>query len=479
MKLKKKTKWVIFVCVALFLFTGAAFAQQSSVKRAIEEGKKYAGTTIIIPWEAGLQMQGPLAIAPQWEKLTGMKVKVVGMDYYALHDKQIAEHLAGTGAYDVATLCHVWMGDFVAAGLMDPLDPYVDKYMNKEDLEDILPVYWNQEMVWGDKIYGLGDDGDVLILYYRKDLFEDPQNKMEFESKYGYGLQPPKTWKEFQEIATFVTDKYSPEIYGAAIQRAMQTFSWFVGAFTGNGGRFFNPETMKPEISKAAGAKTLKQIVEQNEVMPPGIETWDFMDALSAWLSGKAAMLITWPPIGRWSEGYGTYTKQLAWVPKTTVAGKVGYAPMPGGRSTLAGGFSLGVSSRSANKEAAYHFIQWWTSPEISLQVVMLPFALRDPWRISHFESPLYRNAWGSADEYLDTLKEAAMQGALELGIPGGLEYMRAIDEACTAAYGGKDVQTALDEAATKWEKITNRLGRENQKKAYAEWLMLAEAITK
>lgn len=469
--------WLILLVVTFLSADKITFAQKSSMQIAVEEGKKYAGTTIVVPWEAGLQIQGPKAVVPTWEKLTGMKVKLIGMEYNALHDKQIAEYLAGSKAYDVVTLSHVWMGDFVAAGLPDPLDPYIDKYMNKKDLEDILPVYREGLMTWGGKYYGLGDDGDVFILYYRKDLFEDPQNKMEFESHYGYELEAPKTWEEFQDVATFFTEKYAPEIYGAVIQRAPgQAYSWFVGQFFGNGGRFFDPETMKPQINKAAGIKTLRQMVKQNKAMPPGIETFDFMDVLSAWLAGKAAMVITWPPIGRWSEGYGTYTKQLAWVPKTKIAGKVGYATMPGSRSTLAAGFSLGVSSQSENKEATYLFIQWWTSPEISLQVTMLPFALRDPWRISHFESPLYRNAWENADEYLDTLREAAAEGAWELGIPGGSEYMRALDQACTAAYGGEDIQTVLDEAARKWEDITNRLGRNRQKEAYREWLKLPGA---
>jgi len=471
MKLNKKNAWVVFVCIVLVLGTGAAFAQRSSMKVAIEEGKKYAGKTIVFPTESGLFMQGPLALAPQWEKATGMKVEVVGMDYYALHDKQIAEHLAATGAYDIVQYSPLWVPDFVAAGLMEPLDRYVEKYMNKEDLEDIPPVVRKNLMMWGGTFYGLPIDLDILTLFYRKDLFEDSQNKAEFESQYGYELRCPQTWKEFQEIATFFTEKYAPDIYGAAIQRAMQTYTWFEAPFVAYGGRYFNPETMEPEINNAIGVRTLTEMVEQNKVMPPGIETWDFMDVLSAWLSGKVAMIITWPPIGRWSEGYGTYTKQLAWVPKTEVAGNVGYGPMPLGRSTHAGCFSLGVNSGSKNKEAAYLFAQWARSPGISLQTVMLPFALCDPWRISHFEAPLYRNAWGNAGEYLDTLRESAMHGVWELAIPAAFEYFRALEEAMTAAYGGKDVQAALDEAAGKWEKITNRLGRETQRKFYIEWL--------
>lgn len=478
---KRLTRGIVFLCATLLLGSVGVFAQQlTSRERAIEEGKKYAGTTIVVPWEAGLQAQAAYAMIPTWEKATGMKVEIVEWDYLALHDKQIAEHLAGTREYDTVTSSPVWMGNFVKGGLLEPLTRYIDKYMRKKDLEDILPIFREGLMKWEGEYYGLGDDGDVFILYYRKDLFEDPVNRMEFESEYGYELVPPKTWKEFQDIATFFTQKYAPKLYGAAIQRLPgQAYSWFVGPFVANGGEFFDLETMEPGVNKAPALKTLQQMVEQNKVMPPGVESWGFMESLSAWLAGRLAMTISWPPVGRWSEGYGTYTKQLDWVPETKVAGKVGYMPMPGGRSTLAGGFSLGINSQSRNKEAAYLFIQWWTSPEISLQVTMLPFGLRDPWRLSHFESPLYRNAWGNADEYLDTLKEAAMNGQWELGIPGGREYMEALDHAVTGAYGGEDLQRALDEATANWEKITNRLGKDSQREAYKQWLKILGASPK
>ena len=45
-----------------------------------------------------------------------------------------------------------------------------------------------------------------------------------------------------------------------------------------------------------------------------------------------------------------------------------GYSLPPGGTPQLAAGFSLSVSSSSKNKEAAYLFIQWLNSEEISLQ---------------------------------------------------------------------------------------------------------------
>ncbi len=437
----------------------------SSAERAVEEAKKYAGTTINVVWEAGLQPQDPLTFGP--------KVNIVEMAYVDLYTKQLQDHLAGGGSYDVITYAPAWLIDFVNAGMLEPLNPYIDKYMNKADLEDYLPVYAAEGYGRiGDTWYGLPDDGDVFILYYRTDLFNDEANKESFKARFGYDLLPPKDYKEFTDICQFFTEKYAPELYGCAFQHMEgQAFDWFFGPFSGGGGQFFDPETMEPGINKEPGVKHLTDLVNVTQYMPPGVQKWGFTEILSAWMDGRLGMIITWPPVGRWSEGVGLMTKQLSWVPPTKVAGKVGYAPEPGGRSLLAGNFALGVSVDSKNKEAAYLFIQWMNSPEISLQRVMLPFALRDPFRKSHFASPLYRSMWPAAGDYLDTLEKAAMSGQYELGIPGGREYAEAVDQALTAAYAGTDPQAALDEAARKWDAITDRLGREQQKKMYQQWL--------
>jgi len=445
----------------------------NSADRAVEEAKKYAGTTIVVNYEAGLQEQDGFFFGPKWEELTGIKVEVAGMDYNDMYSVVLQDHLTGAASYDVLTFSPSWLIDFVAAGALEPLNPYIDKYMNKGDLEDILPTYATEGYAKvGDTWYGLPDDGDVYILYYQKSLFEDPENQAEFKAQYGYDLAPPKTWKEFDEIGTFFTDKYAPDIYGAGLARAIPFpfYEWNM-IFSSYGGQYFDLETMKPLINSEIGVRALTEMAERNKFMPPGVEQWSFMENLSAWMDGKSAMTITWPPFGRWSEGLGATTEQLSWVPTTKVAGNVGYAVPPGGRTELAGGFSFGVSADSENKEAAYLFIQWMNSPEISLQRVMLPFALRDPYRISHFESPLYNAAWPAAPDYLETLKEAALVGQADLGFPGAQQYRDQIEIACSAVWGGADPQEALDKAAEGWEEITERLGRDSQREAYKLWL--------
>jgi multiple sugar transport system substrate-binding protein len=116
------------------------------------------------------------------------------------------------------------------------------------------------------------------------------------------------------------------------------------------------------------------------------------------------------------------------------------------------------------------------TSPEISLQRVMLPYALRDPYRISHFESTLYSQLWPEAPEYLDTLLEAGEKASLDLFMPGAQEYHEAIDRAITAVYAGTAAQEAMDSAANEMAEITDRLGVDKQKQAYANYVNMKGA---
>jgi multiple sugar transport system substrate-binding protein len=212
---------------------------------------------------------------------------------------------------------------------------------------------------------------------------------------------------------------------------------------------------------------------------PPGIEKLDFISSWGLWLNGKTAMIYAWPPTGRISENYAQRDKAFAFLPKSKIVGKVGYALMPGGNGEHAGSFVECVSADSKNPEAAFLYNLWQTSPSISLQIVMLPYTLRDPYRISHYKSPLYRKLWPAAKEYLISLDEAANLAVIDMIMSGAGDYANSIDRAMTAIYAGKDIKSGLDQAAKEWDSITNKLGVDNQRKAYAEFLKLPGATSR
>ena len=314
----------------------------------------------------------------------------------------------------------------------------------------------------------------MWALYYRKDIFNNPKLKAAYRAKYKRDFRVPRGWDEFNQVAQFITDQMGPRVYGTGMGRALGNPGnqfYFFQQFRANGGRFFNPQTMKAEIANAIGVKTMNQILAQNKASPPGVEKLDFVSGWGLWLQGKTAMIMAWPPTGRISENYSQRDKAFSFLPKSTIVGKVGYARVPGINGEHAGSFIKAVMATSENKDAAYLFNQWANSPSISLQRVMLPYTLRDPYRISHYKSAAYRRLWPAAPEYLRTLSEAANDAVLDLTMSGAGDYANAIDRAMTAIYAGKDVQAGLEEAAAEWDRITNKLGVAKQRASYANFL--------
>jgi multiple sugar transport system substrate-binding protein len=481
MSLVKKMTWAGAVAgLALAAWSQTASAQ-SAAETAVKAAQQYKGTTINIVWEAGLQSLDPKNFSgPMWEKLTGIHVNVVEVATAEMFTKIMQEYRAGTGAYDALNVIPAWMPDLAQAGALEDLDPYVAKYGYADELQKIAPIYRDNQMKVNGKVYGFPDDGDVFVMYYRKDIFDDAKNKEEFKAKTGHDLAVPKTWAEFDEVGQFLTDKLQPNTYGAAFFRQPPyTMFMLEERFRNEGGKFFDADTMKATINSDIGVKVLTDMRNENKFMPPGVEQFGFVENLAAFLSGQTAMTISWPPYGRWAASYGTDEEAMNWVPKSTIAGKVGYALPPGGHPELAAGFALSVASTSKNKDAAYLFIQWLNSEEISTQRVKLPTALRDPFRTSHYTDPGYLALWPDAKDYLKTLQDASETGLLDLSLLQTDKYEEVLRQSISKLWAGEEPKAIMDKAAADWDAITAEIGVDKQKAVYADWASKSGAYPK
>lgn len=434
-------------------------------------GKKLTKTN-----ESGLQaLDDKNFSGPLWNKLTGVDVGVVEAPFPQLYSKAIAEHIAKSGALDVLEISPVWIPDLADRGVIIPIGQYVRKYKAQKSLSDIHPLYRALATYKG-QTWGFYDDGDIWMLYYRKDIFGNASLKRAYQAKFKRALRVPRTWDEFDETAQFITDQMAPKVYGTGMGRALGNPGnqfYFFQQFRANGGQFFDPKSMKAQINSAVGVKTMRQILEQNKASRPGIEKLDFVSGWVEWLNGKTAMMMAWPPTGRISENYAQRDKAFAFLPKSKVVGKVGYSIVPGRNGEHAGAFVKAVAANSKNRELAYLFTQWATSPSVSLQRVQLPYTLRDPYRLSHYASKQFHKAWPAAKEYLKALCEAANHGVLDPIMTGAADYANALDRAMTAIYAGKDVKKGLDDCAREWDSITNRLGTDKQRQSYQNFLKL------
>jgi multiple sugar transport system substrate-binding protein len=106
----------------------------------------------------------------------------------------------------------------------------------------------------------------------------------------------------------------------------------------------------------------------------------------------------------------------------------------------------------------------------VSLQRVHLPYALRDPFRDSHFTSPEYLAKWPDAKDYLTVLGEAAKTGLLDLSLLQTDKYEEVLRQAISKLWAGEDPKSILDTAAGEWDAITEKIGVDKRKAVYQAW---------
>lgn len=354
--LLKPLAWSTVAVLTLSMFGCGNDAEQSTSGPISTDGKNAAqiavesakplcqdGKTITIVWEAGLQSLDPKNFSgPKWEEETGCKIEVVEVPTSEMFTKIMQEYRANTGAYDALNVIPAWMPDLAQAGALEQLDSYVDKYGYRGELQTIASTYRDNQMTVDGKIFGFPDDGDVFLMYYRKDIFARDDLKSAYKNKFGEDLVVPTTWEQFIQTGQFLTDALKSEgIYGASMFREPGYGNFmFQERFRNEGGTFFD-SNMKATVNSASGVKVFKDWVTENKFMPKGVEKFGFVENLAVFVKGESAMTISWPPYGRFAAGYLENEEALSWVPKTTIADKVGYALPPGGHPELAAGFAL------------------------------------------------------------------------------------------------------------------------------------------
>jgi len=468
-----------------------AWAEDNAATKAVEAAKAYSGVTLKSAEEAGLMaMLGINVTGPEWEQLTGIKLQVTEIPFEELFPKQMLEHKAGSGAYDIMTIGPSWVADMVRNGALEPLDPYIEKYGVKAEFDDIAPAF-KDWMTFEGKTYALVVDGDVHLLYYRKDVFEDPANKDEFKAKYGYDLAPPKTWDEYIQISEFF-QRPDKNLWGnaAAFRRGGQQFWFFfsiAAAYAAHpdvpGGFFFDPETMNAQVNNPGWVKGLETYIKISKLAPPNALNFSFGETIAAHAGGQVAQ----------SFGWGDTGVVAADKKQSKVAGTVGSAILPGSKEVYNtktkswvkfdeplrspfmafGGWQAAVPSTSKAQEAAWNFIELMSSPEVSGQAAITGGTGVNPYRASHTTNlKLWANLFSEreAKEYLASQADSlsAKNVVLDMRLPGYFSYTEVLEIELSKALAGQVTpQAALDTVAKEWNRLTDEFGRDKQLKAY------------
>jgi len=264
----------------------------------------------------------------------------------AFHDMLTQKLKNRSPDVDVFFMDVIWPPEFAAAGWALRLDGLFAEEQRAEYLDGSILAN-----TYGGGIHGVPLFIDSGILYFRKDLLE----------KYGY--TPPDTWQEMVEQAARIVageKKEGQDMYGFSGQ-----FKQYEGLvcdmmeyILSNRGSILEPETGRPGIDGPRAVEAVRFVRDRiiGNAAPRGVLTYQEPESLDLFIQGKAVFHRNWP-----------YAWEVSNNPeRSKVAGKVGISRLPhfpGGKSfSTLGGWQLGISAYSTNKEAAWRFVRFLSS---------------------------------------------------------------------------------------------------------------------
>lgn len=360
------------------------------------------------------------AMAPEFEKATGIKLVWEMVGSSDIVPKQMLAHTARDAAYDVYMVRGVSLAEYDAKSVLTDLRTYLGNAAltpGDFDYDDLSKAFRNGLGEHGGKILGIPVAGESFFVSYRKDLFDK------------YGKSPPDSLDDLLELARFFQNK-EPGLYGISMRAETgRTFALAWDLFTpAFGGAILDQKTWDVKINTPETLASLKYFLALLANAPPDIETYSWDAAVSAFAAGKTAM---------WFDA----TSLQPWIidpSKSKVVGKVAYAPPPRGpqgRFGPVGGWSLGIPAIAKNKEASWAFIAWMTAKANAKEMVARGGV---PSRLSVLDDPQFI----AQDPSMATALKGSLEAASNL-ISIGRRWVPATAEATrihrTAGnYGGQ-----------------------------------------
>ncbi|HSW05475.1 ABC transporter substrate-binding protein [Aquabacterium sp.] len=443
-----------------------------------------------------------LEVKDEFEAATGAQLEIVRLPGVEHYPTLISDMTNRVGKYDASIAGGWWLGDMVAGGHLLSYDKfYEDPRFPKWSVDDVLPGP-RSLLSYGGKKYMVAYDHDGQVMYYRRDLLNDPRHQTAFKQKYGYALAVPQTWAQLRDAVEYFNgqdlngDGTTDHGIVLALQPGSQgmfnymtlSASFVIGPSNARL-YWFDPQTMTPLIDGPGHVRALELFVELVKFGPREMLTWNHGRGWDHFLAGRSAFALTWGDLGA-----------LAQQPGSSVKGKTGAAPVPGtheyydiaqakwvktegvnrvGNTT--GASWAGVISRySKVPEATYFLLSLLATKEKSQVYAARGWDGIDPGRKFHFlppegtgtPEPYLRAGWDDADarDYLSAFQRTFndKQQFPYLRIPGAYSYWLALDLRLVQAAGGQlSPAAALQAAIVDFEEITIRLGRDRQREAY------------
>src|SRR6266508_870719 len=455
--------WAASIAVLALMVGACSSGGSQSTEKA--GAKAHEGVSVNVLTFTGPQIAEPLQRrAPEFQRLTGAKIKVVTVPFSDLYDKILTDMATRTNSYDAFVFDPQWMGDFVPPGYLEDIGSRVQGDQALK-WDDIAPFFRDFSASYQGHTYTIPLDGDVEMVYYRSDLLKKD------------GIQPPATWDDYLSIAQRYNGKDlngdGKGDYGSCIakKRSAQSY-WMLLAIAGSflqtqgtsQGSFFDSATMKPLVNNPGFAAALDVYKRTTQYGPPGELNLDVGDTRGLFTSGRCALSMDWGDIGTLAIDAKTCPRAVD---------GVNHAPF-----AAFGGWSgaINASAKKDVKDAAFDFLAYMSAPGQSNVDVTLGKTGFNPYRVSQFENI---DAWvkagmseAMAKNYLGAIRDSFQSPnmILDLRVPKSADYEGVVLDTGLAQFlaGELNTQQTMQQIESGWEKITNDQGRDKQKQSYA-----------
>ncbi|MHC0446991.1 extracellular solute-binding protein [Flavobacterium sp. 3-218] len=290
-----------------------------------------------------------------------IEAEMIPMELHDLYETTITKKGLKEGKWDIAHLNTDWIFDAVHEKAV--LDLY--SFISQNPPEN-YPHGWHKSLLHLQKIdngtYGLPFHDGPECLIYRKDLFENETEKENFKKQFGYELSTPKTWQEFQEIATFF-NRPEENLYGCIFANYPDghnmVFDFCLQLWT-RGGSLINNKNQISINSKAAieALDYYRKIVNDKNAVHPKSKDFGSVEAGLAFAEGQAAMAINW-------FGFASMAEVIE---ESKVKGKIDITSLPSDPRHKTASLNVywlyTIGTGSKHKKLAYDFLRFATTAE-------------------------------------------------------------------------------------------------------------------
>lgn len=420
-------------------------------------------------------------IAPYLAEMYGIQMDYDAVSVEQDYQRQILGFLRQGSDHDIILVNPTWLPDYFAH--LEPLKPLAEKWNLTIDVGDDVYEDMRTYSQWFGDLVAVPWSQGQLWLGYNTDAFSRPENRDEFGRRNaGADLVVPTTWAEYRRLAEFfgtfdwVGDGKKRFGFSESWRRGLWAFNWWLMRFGSFGGIHF-AEDMTPLVNSESGVRALEEMLAVKQWAIPGLETIPNPQARAFFYGGDTPMDLNFQS-----------TASVAMDPtRSKIVGKVANASIPGvadGASVyrtppIPADWLVGIPKYSKNKDAAIHALAYINKPETLVDLTIDPAPTINPYRPSTWQAPEWATERSFSPELLEsittTAAETSKTGMLDILLTGAPEYLAAIAlEINLAVVGEKPPKQALDDAATAWEAITNRLGRPRQAE---QWATEAKAL--